>query len=371
MASALSSLWPVLGVMLFSAPEQIIPTAEGTSWVYNMTEEAGPGARLADTAKREAGTLHAAVVYRIHGIRDLDGRKVLEFEMHRAGRITNTDLLAVDEHGVQCWGRVDEGGRLEKLNPPLPIVAEPIEVGATWDFDANTSDGKIHQHYEIIGRAEITVPAGTFQAFHVRGEQTAPGPMTIDRWFVPGVGIVKDVTETKSESGDMLRRISLELTEEPEVLPRPQVKVSAPNKLTSSLGSAAVGESRTTFQSVAPKIYARWQGHGLRSQAKIRVLWIAENVEGVAPPDYTIDEATTIATAPDSHGVFTLGRPEGGWTPGIYRVEFYVNDVFADAVKLKIVSSAASKFSPDLEAPADIESIMPTPQPSASGTPSP
>jgi hypothetical protein len=82
----------------------------------------------------------------------------------------------------------------------------------------------------------------------------------------------------------------------------------------------------------------------LRDHAKIRALWIAEEVEGVAPPDYTIDEANASATTSDSHGVFTLARPEDGWTPGLYRVEFYVDGAFVDAVKLKIVKSEASRF---------------------------
>lgn len=371
MASALSILYPLIGVMVFSSPEQILPTQPGTAWVYNMTEEAGPGIRLSDEGRREAGTIHASVVYRIQGTRDLDGRNVLEFEMHRAGRITNTDLLSVDEHGIQCWGRVDETGGVEKLDPPLPIVAAPVEVGATWDFDGTTSDGKVHQHYKIMDWAEITVPVGTFRAFHIRGEQTAPGPMTIDRWFVPGVGIVKDVTETKSDAGELLRRVSLELDQQPKVSPRPEIKVAAgANRLTASLGQEPIGESRNTFQWASPKICARWQGHGLRLQAKIRALWIAEKVDGVAPPDYTVDEANATATAPDAHGVFTVARPEGGWTPGIYRVEFYVDGAFADAVKLKIVKSQASKFSPNMDVPANIESIVPPPPgPAATRTP--
>ena len=37
------------------------------------------------------------------------------------------------------------------------------------------------------------------------------------------------------------------------------------------------------------------------------------------------------------NGAFTLVRPEDGWAPGDYRVEFYVDDVLVDVVKLKIV----------------------------------
>jgi hypothetical protein len=337
----------ILGVAVFSAPDQIIPARPGTAWYYNMIEEAGPSARLSDESQKESGTLRVPVVYRIQGQRELDGRALLEFEMHRGGRVTTTDLLTVDEHGVQCWARIDENGGLTKFDPPLPIVASPVSVGTTWDFDGETDGAKIHQHYEIVGRADVTTPAGTFHAFHIRAEQTEPGPMTIDRWFVPGVGIVKDVTETKSDSGELLRRITLELAEQPRIAPRPEVKVRAEqNKLTASLGQEAIGESRNEFMTGAPKICARWQGRNLRDGSKVRVLWIAEQVEGVAPPDYTIDEATARATASDSHGVFTLMRPKDGWTPGIYRVEFYLDGVFADAAKLKIVSSKASRFEP-------------------------
>ena len=337
------------GVLVFSAPEQIVPTAAGTAWRYRMSEEAGPGVRLTDDARRESGRLDVDVVYRIRGTREIDGRDLLEFEMHRAGRIINTDLMTVDDHGIQCWARVDENGQLSKLDPPLPIVMAPLDLGTNWDFDGNSADGKVHQHYQVVGEDQVSVPAGEFRAFHIHGEQSAPGPMTIDRWFAAGVGIVKDVTETRSESGQLLRRISLELADSPKVEPRPQVKTRpSTNKLTVSVGQEAVGESRNTFVSVAPKICARWQGHGLPPHARIRARWVAEQVEGVTPPEYTIDEAKTIATAPDSHGVFTLGSPEEGWAPGAYRVDFYVDDQFEETARLKIVQSAAtSKFAPE------------------------
>jgi hypothetical protein len=63
---------------------------------------------------------------------------------------------------------------------------------------------------------------------------------------------------------------------------------------------------------------------------------IAEEVAGVAPPDYKIDEATTIASASTAHGILTLSRPDSGWADGKYRVEFYLDQTFIDAVKVKI-----------------------------------
>src|SRR5437868_15379255 len=115
----MSAIMPVLAtslaVIVFSAPEQIIPLKPGMTWRYNMTEEAGPGARLSDEVGHEVGTLHAPVFYRIEGTKEIDGRQLLEFEIHRSGRITHTDLLTADDHGLLCWGRVDDSGRLTKL----------------------------------------------------------------------------------------------------------------------------------------------------------------------------------------------------------------------------------------------------------------
>src|ERR1035437_5005670 len=115
--------------------------------------------------------------------------------------------------------------------------------------------------------------------------------ITLDRWFVPGVGFVKDVTTMRTPDGDLLQRVSLELKEPPKIAPRPEVKVTVgvSKKLVVGLAKDPMGETTTKFLSTVPKIYARWQGHGLHDHAKVRVVWIAENVEEIAPPDYKID----------------------------------------------------------------------------------
>jgi hypothetical protein len=107
-------------------------------------------------------------------------------------------------------------------------------------------------------------------------------------------------------------------------------------KLIISLTSEPMGKPGSKFYADTPNIYARWEGHGLRDQAKIRAVWIAENIGDVAPSNYTIDEATATAPAADARGVFVLSRPEGGWAPGDYRVEFSVDDELIETVKLKI-----------------------------------
>ncbi len=316
---------------------ELIPTVDGTSWRYNMTQEIGKGLDIRNVKADADRKIRLPVLYRIDGTENIDGKDLLKFEMHRADAITNTDLVAINEQGISCWARINLDGELVKFNPPQTMIAAPLKKGARWDFNGNAGEMKVHQHYDVTGEEDIEVPAGTFHAFHIHGEQTSPSRMTIDRWFASGIGIIKDVTAMRAANGDLLQRISLELLERPKIIARPEVKSDAiPKQLSISLAKERFGKQMTTFSSNTSEIYARWQGHRLREGAKVKAVWIAENIGEDFPQDYKVDEASAIAETPKAHGAFTLTRPEDGWAVGNYRVEFYVDDVLVDTVKLKI-----------------------------------
>ena len=321
-----------------SAGEELIPTAPGTGWRYKMTEEPGKGLRIPNSKTDATGAVRVSVLYRIAGTENIDGKELLKFEMHRAGVVTNTDLLSIDEHGIVCPARINLDGELIKLNPPQTIVATPMKRGVNWNFDGQIGDIKVHQHYEVAEENDIEVPAGEFHAFHIHGEQTSPSRMTIDRWFAIGTGTVKDVTTMRDSRGDLLELISLELMERPRIVERPEIKsAGAPKKISVDLAQQRLGVATTTFSSDTPQIYARWRGDRLRKGAKVRAVWIAENIGEDFPRDYKVDEATAITEGPVAHGAFTLSRPEDGWALGDYHVEFYVDDALVNTVKLKIV----------------------------------
>jgi len=316
----------------------LVPTVPGTSWRYNMTKEVGRGFNVSNVKTDADGKIRLPVLYRLEGTENVDGKDLLKFEMHRAGIITNTDLLSVDDHGIFCWARINLDGELIKFNPPQTMIAAPLKKGAAWDFNGQAGDLKVQQHYDVVGEENIGVPAGKFQAFRIHGEQTSPNRMTIDRWFAPGVGIVKDITTTQDAKGDLLQRISLELVESPKIVERPEVKSDAtPKQLAVSLAKDRFGKPTTTFSSNTPEIYARWQGQRLRQGASVKAVWIAQNISEDLPQDYKVDEASVVAEAPTARGAFTLARPQDGWMPGDYRVEFYVDNVLVDTLKMKIV----------------------------------
>src|SRR5215831_8974880 len=98
---------------IFAAP--VIPTAPGTTWRYNMTEELGKGLNVSNIKADADGKIRLPVSYRLDGTEAVDGQNLLKCEMPRSGTIPNTELLTVDEHGITCWARVNLDGELVKF----------------------------------------------------------------------------------------------------------------------------------------------------------------------------------------------------------------------------------------------------------------
>src|SRR5712664_1245445 len=139
---------------------ELIPTANGTSWRYNMTEEIGKGLDVANAKTDADGKIRLPVLYCIDGTENVDGKDLLKFEMHRGGAITNTDLFAINEQGIVCWARINLDGELVKFSPPQTMIAAPLKKGGAWDFNGQAGELKVRQHYDVVGEEDIGVPAG-------------------------------------------------------------------------------------------------------------------------------------------------------------------------------------------------------------------
>lgn len=303
-----------------------------------MVQEGGKGVSFSGLKPDADGKVRLPVTCRIGDEQTIDGKACRKFEMHRAGVLANTDLLAIDEQAITCYARIGESGENITLEPPQKMLATPLKTGTKWEYEGKIAGMEVRQKYSIAAEEDVEVPAGKFRAFRVHSEQTEGGPaISVDRWFVPGVGFVKDVTTMKMPNGGLLQRISLELKERPKVVGRPEVKpVTARKKISVGLAREKLGAVTTEFAPDVAKIYARWQGSELQTGAKIKAVWIAEDVGAVAPPNYKVDEATLTVPEPDAAGTFTLGRPTSGWPVGKYRVEIYLGDELTETVKFTI-----------------------------------
>ena len=350
----------LLGILLLpaalAAAEPLLPTADGTTWQYELVEELGGPAAAPPTT--------AAVTVRT-GRQTFGGKEFIKLETTTDDVVTKIELMTLDEQGWVCHFRAGKDGRLAKLDPPQTIVPAAIKVGDSWETDGEVAGMEMRQHF-VIGKEEtIIVAAGTFRAFPLHCEDSSVMSAKLDRWFCPGIGFVKETTVVRGPTGGLLQRATLELQKPPEVVAKPEVTPSpsptaaapptisptpqirgpaietdpaqAGKKLTVEVSTDPAGGSKSEFKSDAENIYVRWHGHGLPEGARVRVAWIAEDVGDLVEPNFVVDETESVAPAPDASARFTLGRPPDGWAEGKYRVEFYVNDELEETVRVTIV----------------------------------
>jgi len=337
----------------FARAQPLLPTAEGTTWQYEKTEELGGPAGAPPST--------ASVTMRI-GRQNLGGKEFIKLETLADDVLTGTELITLDEHGWVCHFRAGKDGRMAKLDPPQTIIPAAVKTGDSWDTDGEVAGMEMRQHFVVENEEPITVTAGKFRAFHIHCEDSSVMSAKLDRWFVPGVGFIKETTVVRGPTGGLLQRTTLDLQKRPEVIARPQPTPTASatppgpsptppirgpavetdpakagKRLTVEVSTDPSGGSRSEFKSDAQDIYVRWHGHGLPKDARVRVAWIAEDVGDLVEPNFVIDETEGVAPAPDASARFTLGRPPDGWAEGKYRVEFYVNDELEETVRITIV----------------------------------
>lgn len=337
--------------------ESILPTADGTTWEYQLREQ----------PPNPDGT--APVTVRISGSEELGAKTLLKFETRTGGELAKTELNEVNDTGVHCYRRNTAGGKSVLFNPPQTLIAAPLQVGAKWELDDRAAGSDMHQQFKVEAQENVTVPAGTYHAYRLHCEQPWPLSIALDRWVAPGVGVVKDVTTTRGPGGRLLSRVTSELkslgmtaapTPAPPSSPAPTASVtiasSAPDTAAPPEPSPAAtppgrpvapqiavevtaerdGEARTEFRSDIPNLFVRWAGRDLPIDTVVRIDWVAEDVGDIAPHDFVIDDTEATVRQPDYSARFTLSRPQDGWAEGKYRVDVYLNDQRVKSVAVTI-----------------------------------
>jgi hypothetical protein len=313
----------LFGVVLGAAAapaEWPIPTTDGTIWQYVLTRE----------GEDQSGTL----TRQVFAAKNPTEQNALRIETVVNGATHSTEFLKNEGKTVLAIAFRKANGETQTFDPPVTILPGDLNVGAEWNYRGPVAGLDLNLLLKIVGEGEIEVPAGKFRALHFRGEKN-DGLLTVaDLWFVRGVGSIKEMVTQRGPSGDLLSRNSVELAKLPTLSqPNPELK-----KLEASVSTSSDGDSLDVVSADALQIVARWRGHGLRKNAKIRAVWIAQDT-GVAPVNFKVDEATAVAPISNAFGKFTLSRPSDGWAPGKYRIEFYVDDELTDKVDLTITPS--------------------------------
>jgi hypothetical protein len=157
--------------------------------------------------------LGEGVIYEYERIPQHLGRFVVYFSGTVDIDGTTTHVRRFDDGQQTFWSETPEGDKLLHgtafrdetpllFFPPLLCVDEPLFVGKLWEVDSQDSDSlAFHIRFQVTAFGEVTVPAGTFQAFTIRQTVEYPEGEEADKIcrLIRGVQGLTDATQQVSE----------------------------------------------------------------------------------------------------------------------------------------------------------------------------
>lgn len=189
------------------------PLAPRARWIYHLRQELGQGVKFSpeDAKLAKGNLLETQVISQVMGQESLGGRPFVRVDSSRNGRPWLSEWYSLEPGGLFVARRIESGNETD-LNPPQKQLSNGLQPGEQWDWKA--ADAPVSSHTSVLGRESVTVKAGTFQAVRVRSEMTIRSRMVItvrqDRWFVPGIGYVKQDT-TSAAGPHMISHVTLTL----------------------------------------------------------------------------------------------------------------------------------------------------------------
>jgi hypothetical protein len=176
-------------------PDDLLPLAAKKVWTYT----------LAQAGKTAAGGPTASIGKKIELMAPAAGGK--------GERTVTLTATGTDQTGTQIeaghqgaplfneWWRVDERGwtvtqrkgpmGVAKVNPPQVLLPLPLTAGQEWSYDP------FQQKYRMWGPLPVKGPQGQASGYVILIEQPQDSATETVEWhFVPGVGVVREVTIT-------------------------------------------------------------------------------------------------------------------------------------------------------------------------------
>lgn len=187
-----------------AAPGRVdFPLALTTRWTYHLHEEVGEGVQFGEFLAKlgKGNSVDAAVITEVVGSDVINGEKYVRLESRLNGALWMTEWYRQSASGLLLGKRFDsEGGQELLMVPPQKPLSSTLKAGESWDW--KPPDSPVAVHSRVVGPADIMVPVGTFhttQVSHVITLKTEGQPITARQthWFAPGVGYVKQDTETR------------------------------------------------------------------------------------------------------------------------------------------------------------------------------
>ncbi len=179
-----------------------------------MRQEFSPGVRPAglDAPLVKGNVLETTLVDVVAGVDLIGGVKYARVESRHDGRLWMTEWLRLTPEGL-FLGKTNQDGQVTVMRPPQKILSAQLTPGESWTWKA--SDAPVSIQTVVAGTEATEVPAGKFEATKTIHEMNMVLPQakirsSNSRWFAPGVGYVRQETETYAEE-KLVSRTELKL----------------------------------------------------------------------------------------------------------------------------------------------------------------
>ncbi|HEU0277172.1 MAG TPA: DUF3108 domain-containing protein [Rhodanobacteraceae bacterium] len=170
------------GAPIGQATLSLAPASGGT-WIFTTDSRGTQGiASLLAASTREVSTFRWVDGLPQGQSYDYAMKSALKSQ-HRSVRFDwSSHTVSVDDHGTQRYAT--QPGALERHTVPLALAAGLAAGRTRFTLPVAVRDRIETQHYAAQGQAEVTVPAGTFDATRVaRTDGGADGGF--EAWFAP------------------------------------------------------------------------------------------------------------------------------------------------------------------------------------------
>lgn len=188
-------------------PADLLALEPGTTWTYSFEIRPGPIVKnmtIPGAEKGADGAFRATATYTA-AAKEAEGTRV---EIRRGNILINEEWWALSATGLFV-ARERQSEQEAVYDPPVPTVPLPLAGPASWTYKAK--DGSFERAYRMWGPLPVATPKGEAPGWIVLSKQsTGRGILSIERHFVPGVGVVREV-QVQTAVGRLLTRMETSL----------------------------------------------------------------------------------------------------------------------------------------------------------------